>query len=71
MSLLPLYCIGDQFETGKLVEVLSGYQVAPPGVFVLSRYSRFLLSTIRAFSDCLVERLSASGRATGASPAAP
>lgn len=58
ISLLPLYCLGEDLANGRIQEILPGYTVASRPVYVLYRYSRYLPHKIRVFIDFLSHSLS-------------
>ncbi len=62
ISLLPLYCIGDDIANGRIQEILPGYSVASRPIYILYRYNRYLPSKIRVFVDFLTKSLSREDR---------
>lgn len=60
IALLPSWLVGQEVQSGRLVEVLPGYRAAPgaldTGIHALYPADRHLSTKVRAFVDFLVER---------------
>lgn len=53
LSVLPRYCVRDELESGKLVQVLSEYELPAHPLFLLYRDKRLLPTRVRTFIDFL------------------
>lgn len=60
IALLPSWLVGQEVQSGRLVEVLPGYRAAPgaldTGIHALYPADRHLSTKVRAFVDFMVER---------------
>ncbi|HEY7383125.1 MAG TPA: LysR family transcriptional regulator [Beijerinckiaceae bacterium] len=61
IAFLPAYCVSSDLASGRLVEVLRAYPVAPRAVYLLYPHRRHLPAKVRLLIDFLVERFSRDG----------
>ncbi len=61
LSVLPDFAIQDDLASGRLVQVLPGWDLPSGGMHAVFPTARFRPSKVRAFVDLLIERERASG----------
>lgn len=57
ITLTPRFIVGPDLRSGRLKEVLAGYRLREPSVFVVYPERRHLSPKVRAFVDFVAERL--------------
>jgi DNA-binding transcriptional LysR family regulator len=57
IALLPTYCLGDDIESGRLVQILERYRVPDEEISILFPHRTLLPAKSRLFIDFMAERL--------------